>query len=255
MYRVMTQISAVIITKNEELNIERCIRSMKGIADEILVVDSHSTDRTEEICRQLGAKFVQHDFKGYGPQKQFAVGEAANDWILSLDADEELSEELRASILEKKNNTEEEMNEEIAYVFPRKNYYCKKLIRHIGWGHDSKIRLFNRKFANWTNNLVHETVDTSNLTATLTLKGDLKHYTYNSVEQHEQKTTTYARLAATEIKMSGKRYSQPIILIKAAYRFLLDYFVKLGILDGYYGFKICQMNARYVYLKYSGGKE
>ncbi|MCQ2225591.1 MAG: glycosyltransferase family 2 protein [Paludibacteraceae bacterium] len=248
----MTNISAVIITKNEELNIERCIRSMRGIADEILVVDSFSTDKTEEICKGLEVRFIQHEFQGYGPQKQYAVSEAKYDWILSLDADEELSEELCESI---RNVKQKDIDPKAAYSFSRKNYYCKKLIRFVGWGHDTKTRLFNRKFANWSNNLVHETVDTSQLGNVEQLTGDLRHYTYNSVEQHKQKITGYAKLGAMEIATSGKQYSKPVILVKTAYRFLLEYIFKLGFLDGYYGFKISQMDALYVYLKYSGGEK
>lgn len=248
----MTNISAVIITKNEELNIERCIRSMRGVADEILVVDSFSSDKTKEICESLCVEFIQHEFQGYGPQKRYAVSRAQNDWILSLDADEELSEELCDSIRKIK---QEELDEKNAYSFARKNYYCKKLIRFVGWGHDTKTRLFNRKFANWTDNLVHETIDGSKLGEVIRLEGDLRHYTYNSVEQHKQKTIGYAQLAAKEMEASGKHYSKPVVLIKSAYRFLLDYIFKLGILDGYYGFKVCQMNALYVRLKYSGGKK
>ncbi len=248
----MTNISAVIITKNEELNIERCIRSMSGIADEILVVDSFSSDKTEDICQQLGVKFIRHEFNGYGPQKQYAVAQASHDWILSLDADEELTEELRTSIMNIKQGIEPDPS--TAFSFSRKNYYCKRLIRFIGWGHDTKIRLFNRKFANWTNHLVHESVECSKLGKVEKLEGELRHYTYNSVEQHKQKTISYAQLAAKEIEASGKHYSKAMVALKSSYRFLLDYLFKLGILDGYYGFKICQMNALYVRLKYSGGK-
>lgn len=249
----MTSISAVIITKNEELNIERCIRSMSGIADEILVVDSFSTDRTESICHDLGVKFIQHKFQGYGPQKQYAVSQAKYDWILSLDADEEISDQLKDSILKIKEGDDPQST--TAFSFTRENYYCKKLIRFIGWGNDNKTRLFNRLSANWSDNLVHETVNTSHINQITHLEGALNHYTFNSVEQHKQKTEGYAQLGAMEVQAKGKNYSQPIVIIKAIYRFVLDYIIKLGILDGYYGFKISQMNAYYVYLKYSGGKK
>lgn len=249
----MTKISAVIITQNEELNIERCIRSMRSIADEIVVVDAHSTDKTEEICQKLCVKFVKHDFVGFGQQKQYAVSLSTYDWVISLDADEELSDELIQSIQELKQVLDD--HPQIAYAFRRKNFYCDKQINHASWKNDYKIRLFNKRYANWTDNLVHETIDKTNLVEIKILEGYLHHFTYQSVTQHKQKTTNYARLGAMEVKASGKSYALPTILAKAGFRFIKDYIFKLGFLDGYYGFKISQMNARYVYLKYSGGKK
>lgn len=249
----MENISAVIITRNEEKKIERCIRSIGAIADETIVVDSFSTDRTEEICRGLGCKFVQHEFSGYGPQKRFAVSLASHDWILSLDADEELSPELAEAILALKQEGLGEAT--TAYALKRRNYYCKKLIRFYEGGYESKVRLFNRTRANWSEKLVHEEIDCQSLNRIIRINGDLKHHTYDSVEQHVKKTEEYGKLGALEVKMSGKRYSKPVIILKAIYRFFINYIIKLGFLDGYYGFKLCQMGAWYVYLKYMGGRE
>ncbi len=248
----MTNISAVIITKDEEMNIERCISSMRSVADEIVVVDSSSTDRTQEICESLGAIFIQHEFKGYGAQKKFAVSQAKNDWILSLDADEVMSEELAASIKALKDDNLSDIS--TGYTFTRRNYYCGKLIRFYNFGYENKIRLFNRNQTNWSNNLVHEVVESKKLKQIEKLKGDLLHYTYNSVEQHEAKIANYGKLGAQEVTESGKSYNQLTIVLKTIYRFFSSYILKLGILDGYYGFKISQMDAKYVYMKYSGGK-
>lgn len=248
----MTNISAVIITKDEEKNIERCISSMRSVTDEIVVVDSFSTDKTQEICERLGARFIQHEFAGYGTQKQFAVSVAQYDWILSLDADEVLSDELASSIKALKENLSDPT---IGYSLTRRNYYCQKLIRFYRWGYENKTRLFNRTQTNWSNNLVHEVVDGKKLKQIEKLKGDLLHFTYDSVEQHEEKIANYGKLGAQEVKESGKRYNQFTIILKTIYRFFSSYILKLGILDGYYGFKISQMDAKYVYMKYSGGKK
>lgn len=248
----MANISAVIITKNEELNIERCIRSMRGVADEILVVDSYSTDKTEEICSQYDVRFIQHEFNGYGAQKQYAVSQAKYDWILSLDADEVMSEELAASIKALKETNLNDMS--TGYSFTRRNYYCQKLIRFYNWGYENKIRLFNRNQTNWSNNLVHEVVESKKLRQIEKLKGNLLHYTYDSVEQHEEKIAHYGKLGAQEVKESGKSYNKITVVLKTIYRFFSNYILKLGILDGYYGFKISEMDAKYVYMKYSGEK-
>ena len=150
----MLKLSVVIITLNEEKNIERCLQSVKDIADEIIVVDSYSDDRTEEICSEFGVKFIQQKFKGYVDQKNDGNALASHDYILSLDADEALSEELAASISQVKENWQFD-----AYAMNRLTSYCGKWIRHSGWYPDRKSRLFDRRKARWTGHLVHERVE------------------------------------------------------------------------------------------------
>lgn len=246
----MANISAVIITRNEEKKIERCIRSIGAIADELIVVDSFSTDRTEEICRELGCKFVQHEFSGYGPQKRFAVSLANYDWIISLDADEELSPELAETILKLKEDGLKDNT--VVYSMKRRNYYCGRLIRFYNGGYENKVRIFNRTHANWNDKLVHEEVECQRPFSVVNMKGILKHYTYDSVEQHERKTREYGRLGAIDLKKRGKKHSKFVVVIKAIYRFIANFIFKLGFMDGYYGFKLSQMGALYVYLKYMG---
>ena len=147
----MIKLSSVIITLNEERNIGRCLDSLKGIADEIIVVDSGSTDRTEEICRSLGVKFIHHPFEGYTEQKNFAVGHCTFDYVLSLDADEALSEELKKSISAIKSKWNKD-----GYSFNRFTNYCGKWIKHCGWYPDRKLRLFKKNKGSWLGNKLHE---------------------------------------------------------------------------------------------------
>lgn len=241
---LMSDISAVIITYNEEANIERCIKSLLPVASEIVVVDSFSTDRTEEICNRLGARFFKNRFEGYGPQKQFATSLASNRWILSLDADEVVSAEMAHSIKNIKN-----IDDYAAYSFNRQNFYCGKRIRFCGWYPDTKVRLFDRQQISWNNKLVHESVCCKDSSTVKHLRGDILHYTYQSVEQHEEKARKYALLAAKEL--GGKRYSALKIYAKAAFRFFRIYVLKLGFLDGSLGFRLSLTGAKFVYWKYS----
>ena len=241
------KISAVIITFNEAKNINRCLLSLQGIADEILVVDSNSTDDTVNICKEMGAKTVLHTFEGYGPQKQFAVDLAQYDMILSLDADEELSQELKISIEKVKTSG----TEYAAYDFNRLNFYCGRPIRFCGWYPDCKIRMFNRKVCGWDMLSVHEVVEAPAGEETRHLKGDLNHYTYISEEQHYLKMRHYAELASIDLKKRNKKKMAMLIYLKTAFRFFNTFLIKLGLLDGIYGYKISLAGAKYVYWKYT----
>lgn len=241
----MNNISAIIITFNEENNIKRCIRSLIPIADEIVIVDSFSTDNTKKICKELGVRFVQHSFEGYGPQKQFASDLASFDWIISLDADEELSQELRNSILSEKEISNGSTY--TSYSMNRRNFYCGKKIGFCGWYPDEKTRIFNKKKCKWNDNLVHESITNTNNNKHL--KGDLYHYTYSSEEQHLQKAKRFAELASSELLKQGKCLPLFTIYVKTIFRFIKSYFFQLGFLDGYYGFKISQIGALFFYWK------
>jgi glycosyltransferase involved in cell wall biosynthesis len=189
----MPNLSVVIITLNEEKYIEQCIRSVAEVADEIVVVDSYSTDKTEEVSRKLGARFIQHSFNGYRDQKNFALRQATYDYILSLDADEALSVELKESIIRVKQNWQND-----AYKFNRLNYCCGQWIYHTDWYPDRKIRLFDRRKGEWAGGNVHETVKMIDNSKSGYLKGDLLHWSYNSFEQLIEAINKYSTLSANE---------------------------------------------------------
>lgn len=241
----MVKISAVIITLNEEKVIERCIKSMQRVADEIVIVDSYSTDKTEEISRKLGAKFIQHPFNGYRDQKNFALQQATYDYVLSLDADEALSIELEKSILQIKENWQHD-----AYKFNRLNYCCGQWIKHTDWYPDRKIRLFDRRKGEWCGANIHEVVEMNEGSKVGILKGDLLHWTYNSYEQLVEVMNKYSTLSAKEYFNRGKKSSFIKIVISPFWRFIHSYFIRLGFLDGYGGFIVSISAAKLNQLKY-----
>lgn len=241
----MPQLSVVIITFNEERNIDRCIESVKEVADEIVVVDSFSTDKTPEICRQHGVKFIQHVWQGYSQTKNYANSLAENDWILSLDADEALSKELIDSIKKVKGGTEKTF-----CSFNRLTNYCGKWIRHGGWYPDKKIRIFDRTIARWEGQ-IHEKLVFPDSVKVKQLKGDCFHYSYYSIEEHKRQTEKFSTLSAKDLFEKGKRISQPMIYLKTGAKFIGDFILKLGFLDGYKGFIVSKISASAVLLKYS----
>ena len=242
----MPEISAVIITLNEERNIERCILSVKDIADEILVVDSFSTDRTEEICKKYSVRFSKHPFEGYIEQKQYVIAQASNDCILLIDADEALSEELRAAILKVKSNWTHD-----GYEFNRLNSYCGQWIRHSGWYPDRKIRLFDRRKATVKGRNPHDEIIMDAGASMKHLEGDLLHFTYLSVEEHIRQINRFTGIQAKESFERGKKASCFSILFSPPFKFIRHYFFKLGFLDGYYGFLICRNMAYSTFLKHA----
>lgn len=239
-------LSVIIITYNEERNIGRCLESLTGIADDILVVDSFSTDKTEEICKQHGVRFIQRKFDGYGNQKRFATKQAKFDYILSLDADEALSPELRKSILDEKKNWSKP-----CYSFNLRNHYCGTPIRHCGWYPDRHVRLFNRNVTDWTQKDVHESIAVADNKIVMQLKGDLLHYTCTTIAEHQEKEKKYARMNADSLVKKGKNILWITPYIKGVFRFFKTYIIKLGILDGYYGFVISKTLAKSSFYKYA----
>lgn len=245
----MVKISAVIITFNEEKNIERCIKSLLGVADEIVVVDSFSTDRTEEICNRYNVVFVKHPFGGYGSQKNYAVSIAKYDYILSLDADEALSVELEQSIIEVKNSWKQD-----AYRFNRLNYYCGQWIKHTSWYPDSKVRLFDRRKGGWTNANIHEVVCMQKSDKVQRIKGELLHWSYTTYEQHLNEINRHSTLSAHEYYRMGIKPNFIKLVIHPLWRFIHSFIIKLGFLDGYNGLyisiaisKLCM--SKYIKLK------
>ena len=241
----MIKISVVIITFNEESNIVRCLQSVQGIADEIVVVDSFSADHTEELCQPFGVRFIKHPFKGHIEQKSWAAGQATYDYVLSLDADEVLSDRLKKSILEVKENWQAD-----GYSFSRLNNYLGHWVKHCGWYPDVKLRLWDRRKGAWGGNNPHDMMVMQHGSHVQRIKGDLLHYSYYSIQQHIDQYNKFTEIAAKEGAVNGKKASLFIAIMKSTWKFKRDYFFKLGFLDGYYGFVICALSAQATFAKY-----
>ncbi|MCX6244485.1 MAG: glycosyltransferase family 2 protein [Bacteroidetes bacterium] len=227
----MQKLSVVIITHNEEENILRCLSSVKEIADEIVVVDSFSTDRTAEICRSQGCNVVSHAFEGYGQQKQFAVDQARNNWILSVDADEVVTEDLK---LEIRKLLEKDSVSFSGYRIPFSLFYMGRILKHSGTGNEFHLRLFDRTKGRFTVVKVHEGIEVNGPLGTL--KGRIIHYSYRDLSHHLQKIDTYTTQAAEGYASRGKSFSKIWVVFKFPVSFFVFYIIRLGILDGYPGF-------------------
>lgn len=241
----MRKLSAVIITLNEEKNIERCIASLQGVADEIVVLDSFSKDETKRICEKHGVKFFERAWEGYSASKNFANHLASHNWILSIDADESLSPELAQAIAQMKEKEEDK----VVYSFNRLTSYCGTWIKHCGWYPDRKVRIFNRDSVKWQGE-VHETLSIPNGFREKQLNGDLLHYSFQSKEELINQTRKYALIGAKEKFKSGASIAVWDKFTRSAFRFFRDYFLKTGFLQWPYGFTICRINAWGAYLKY-----
>lgn len=246
----MYKLSAVIITQNEERNIGRCIDSLTGVADEIVVVDSGSCDQTEQICKEKGAIFQHHDWAGFSGQKNYAETLASGDWVLSIDADEALSPALQAEVKELKQLTPQDQ----AFRLKRLTNFCGSWIRHCGWYPDAKVRIWPRGKASWAGS-IHETIEFVSAPRITTLKGDLLHYSYYSIDELAARQPKYYTLGAQEALAKGKRCSAAALVARTAWTFLRDYVIRLGFLDGYAGYVVCKMNAHYTFMKYATLRE
>lgn len=238
------QLSVVIITLNEEKNMQRCLASVREIADEIVVVDAGSTDNTKIICRRMGAKVYEHTFRSYGLQKRFATETAVYDHVLSLDADEELSEELSDSIRTVKSNWEKE-----SYTCDRITNFCGRWIVHGEWYPDKIIRLFDKRKAKWEGD-IHEKIIPDNPGRVGHLRGKLLHYSYHSVNHFRSKSERYAEMGARELYSRGMHPGFYHFYVKPAYRFLNAFILRWGFMDGYAGYNIARLTAGRLYLKY-----
>ena len=244
----MAQISAAIITNNEEANIGRCLESLEPVADEIIVVDSESTDRAEEICRSFPkVKFVTKKWQGYSKQKQTASDLCQFEYVLSLDADEALSESLREEILKVKPN----LDGSTAYEFARLNRYCGRWIRHSGWYPDPQLRLYPKNSCSWNGAIIHERITCGDSISVQCLSGDLLHYSYKSVDDYIKKANAYSTLGAEQVLRDGEGFLILKSLVNPIQRFLKTYFIKLGLLDGYQGLSISLISSFVVFLKYN----
>lgn len=234
----MKKISATIITLNEEDKIRQCLESLQGVADEIVVVDSLSTDNTKSICEEFGVRFIEQKWLGYSEQKNLANDIASHDWILSIDADEVLSDELKKSILKIKNEERETKNEEFVYSFNRLNNYCGKWIHHSGFYPDKKIRIWNRKVGKWEG-IVHEVIKFSTKVNEVHLKGDLLHYSFDTHEDFKNQLFKFAEMKGKEYFHIGKKNVTLLSVLSPFFSFVRNYFFKRGFLDGKDGYKIC----------------
>jgi glycosyltransferase involved in cell wall biosynthesis len=244
----MNKLSVVVITYNEEKNIGRCLESVKEIADEIVVVDSLSTDKTRAICESYSARFIEQKFLGYQDQKNFAHQLASHDLVLSLDADEALSPILLSEIKRVKNNFVLD-----GYAFNRLTNYNGEWIRHCGWYPDAKVRLVKKQKAQWSGGNIHEHLAVMGEVGHLA--GDLLHFSYDSISMHVLQTNKYSTTEAQILFERGKRATLLKIVTRPLWQFFKDFFLKKGFLNGRYGFVICSINALYVLLKYSKIKE
>lgn len=241
----MISLSVVIITLNEEKNILRCIQSVKNVADEVVVVDCFSTDKTQEICNNNGVKFVQHAFAGHIEQKNWAITQASSKYVLSLDADEVLSPELEKSILGAKANWKFD-----GYYFNRLNNYCGKWVRHGGWYPDRKLRLWDSSKGAWTGINPHDRYEMHNNIETGFLKGDLLHYSYYSIFQHLEQVNKFTEIGSRAAFQKGRKISVIAMLILPSVKFIKDYIFRAGFLDGYYGYTIARISAHAAFIKY-----
>ena len=239
-------ISAVIISYNEEHNIAAAIRSVEW-ADEILVVDSESTDRTRDIAQSLGARVIVNPWPGFSAQKQFAAENAANEWIFSLDSDERVSDSLRDEVVALKQAP----SHADGYKIPRLSYYMGRAIRYGGWYPDLQLRLFDRRKGRWNGAVVHESVAMDPGATTAQLKADILHYSVESAEHHNQMIAErYAPLGAQRMLESGRRSSPLKAVFSSWFAFVRAYFIKLGFLDGLPGFCIAYFAAHHAFMKH-----
>jgi len=241
----MIFLSVVIITYNEEKNILRCLQSVEGIADEIIVVDSFSSDRTKEICLERNVKFFEHPFSGFNEQKNVALSHVSGPYVLSLDADEALSPELRKSILSAKANWSFD-----GYTVNRLNNYCGTWIKHC-WYPDTKLRLWDMRKGKWDTNIIHEKVLMQTGATVNLLDGDLLHYTYYTLDDHFGQLRKFNEIVAIEAYKNNKKSSFFKIIYKPVEVFFKLYILKQGFRDGYSGYLIARISAFGAFMKYA----
>jgi (heptosyl)LPS beta-1,4-glucosyltransferase len=239
------KISATIITLNEERNIRRCIESLKPVADEIIVLDSLSTDATKSICEEEGVVFHEREWAGYSESKNYLNSLATHDYILSIDADEALDDELQKAILEVKKRQDPEV-----YSVNRLTNYCGRWIKHSGWYPDIKIRLFPKKGSHWDGAIVHEELVYPTNLEVVQLDGHLEHYSYYNFVEHRERADKYSTLTAQKMFDAGKKASPLKPYLSGLGRFISMYVIKGGFLDGKMGFKIAQISAASNVFKY-----
>lgn len=240
------KLSVAIITFNEERIIEKNLTAVQDLADEIIIIDSFSTDHTEEICRKFPkVKFIQHQFQGFGKQKNFAIEQCSGDWIFFPDSDEIPDEILKKSI---KNIINQEKPEFLVYNIEFNNIFLGKSLKYGGWGNIKRERLFKKGFGKYSEDIVHECFISSENTGKL--QGKLNHYTYKNIHHHIEKSNKYTSMMAEKMYKNGKRSTVFKILFNPFYQFIKSYFIRLGFLDGLVGYYAASTAAFYTFLKY-----
>ena len=242
----MIKLSVVIITFNEEHNIERCLLSVKEIADEIVVLDSFSTDKTQAICEKYGVRFYQHKFDGHIQQKNRAISFAKNKHILSLDADEALHETLIKSIKQIKLNFAKH-----GYYMNRLTNYCGHWVKHCGWYPDTKLRLWDSSKGHWTGINPHDKYELfEGDNNTEHIKGDILHYSFNTVADHYKQVEYFTDISSKAYFDKKKKAPMYKLIVNPMATFIGHFFLNLGFMDGFAGFLICKISAYATYLKY-----
>jgi glycosyltransferase involved in cell wall biosynthesis len=241
------KLSVSIITFNEEKNIARCINSVAEIADEVVVVDSLSADKTREICLSLGVRFIEQPFLGYKEQKNFALDQVQYEYVLSLDADEALSPELLASI----KKVKAEGFPAGGYTMNRRSWYCDSWIYHGYWYPDTKLRLAKRSLVKWEGINPHDKLEIEKNAPVIHLDGDILHYTYYTMDEHVLQGNKFSTISAKAYFEQGKKSGIVKLLINPAWAFFSSYIVKRGFLDGFNGFVISKQIANQTFLKYA----
>lgn len=242
----MNNLSVAIITLNEERNIRRCLDSVQGIAEDIVVVDSGSTDATREICEEYGVRFITHPFEGHIEQKNYALDQTRHEYVLALDADEALSSELRQSVQDCLAGG----FLADAYRFNRLSNYCGTWIRHGSWYPDTKVRLVKKSKVRWGGVNPHDRLEPESGSRVEWIRGDLFHYSYYTVEEHIRKLDYFSTIAAKAYLRSGRKSSMFNILFNPFFAFIRDYILRAGFLDGYPGFQIARLTSWYTAMKY-----
>jgi glycosyltransferase involved in cell wall biosynthesis len=241
----MPTLSVILITRNEEANLRDCLASLGGLPQQVVIVDTASTDGTIAIAQEFGATIAQPpDWPGFGPQKNRALDLATSDWVLSLDADERLTPELLAEITATLANP----GDTTCFAIPRLSWYCGRFIRHSGWNPDYVDRLFQRGTARFSNDLVHERLIPSG--AVVKLKNQMLHYSFMNYSQVLQKIDRYSSASAEQAFAKGKRSSPLAAIGHGAWSFFRTYFIRLGFLDGPQGFSLALANAQGSYYRY-----
>jgi len=240
----VAKLSVILITKNEATNIRACLESVAW-ADEIIAVDSGSSDATAEICREFGARVYVHDWPGFGKQKNRALGYAAHEWVFSIDADERVTPELRTAIevVLRKND-----DSCVAYRVSRLSSYCGRFMRHSGWHPDHIVRLFKREVAHFSDDLVHERLLVEGQIGQL--DGELLHYAFDNLEEVLHKVDHYSSAGAAMLHQRGRSASLSGAVLRGLWSFLRTYVLRGGFLDGREGFMLAVSNAEGTYYRY-----
>jgi glycosyltransferase involved in cell wall biosynthesis len=241
----MAKISACIISFNEEKKIEDCLKSLQSVADEIIVIDSNSTDNTVNIARKYTDKIYTQAFLGYGKQKNLATSKANYNWIINLDCDERLSEELQQSILDIKTS----LNDTDGWYMTRRTFYIYRWLNHC-WYPDKKLRLFNKNKTRWNDADVHESINTEGMRCK-TLKGDIFHYSFDSISDHLKTIDKFTETGANDLIRKNKRITVLSPFTHASWTFIRIYFIRLGFLDGFAGALVATLSYMHVFTKYS----